>query len=393
MTAARPILLAFAGFTAMAAALGVGRFVYTPILPVMAEALALSKAEAGLIASANFLGYLVGALIAATPGWTSLRRSSLLLALVINAVLLAAMGVTESFAAHLSLRFAAGLASAFVLVLASTLVMERLAAMGRGGLSALHFAGVGAGIAISAAMVAVLMALDAGWRTLWIASGALGLLAVAIVAALLPKTAPELPRAGAGSPAAVPISLRALIVSYGLFGFGYIITATFIVDILRDTPTLRPMEPFIWAVVGISGALSMAVWFALARSIGAVPAYALACLVEAAGVASSVLWVSPAGMLVAAALFGGTFMGITALGLAAARQSMGGDPGRNIALMTAAFGAGQIVGPTFAGMLFDRMGSFTIPSLAAAAALIAAAALAAFAASAERQERAATAAG
>lgn len=110
------------------------------------------------------------------------------------------------------------------------------------------------------------------------------------------------------------------------------------------------------------------------------PVFAAARLVEAAGVAASVLWISAPGIPIAVICLGGTFMGLTALGLIAARRLSPGDPRPNIALMTASFGAGQVVGPAFAGLLFDRLGSFAAPSLAAAGALILAAALAGLAA-------------
>jgi MFS family permease len=155
---------AIGGLLAMAAGIGVGRFVYTPILPPMVEALGLSNGEAGLIASANFVGYFAGALLAAVrlPGsrWTWLMG-----ALAINVLGLAAMGLTTSLTAFLVLRFGAGLASALALIFASALVLDRLAAAGSGRLSAVHFAGVGAGIAISAAAVAMLH----DWRTMWFA--------------------------------------------------------------------------------------------------------------------------------------------------------------------------------------------------------------------------------
>jgi predicted MFS family arabinose efflux permease len=384
MTRDDSLRLALAGLIAMAAALGIGRFVYTPILPAMVEALSLSKSQAGLIASANFLGYLAGALLAVLP-WLEPRRGTLFAALGVNAAALAAMGFTTDLYLHLALRLIGGVASAFVLVLASAMVLARLNAAGRSGLSALHFGGVGLGIAASSGVVAALGQAGADWRDLWIASGALSLLALAGVAVLMPAlpSAPAAARtvAANGSPA----SLMALIAAYGLFGFGYVITATFIVAIVRGAPEIRPLEPYIWIVVGLSGAPSVAIWLRMAKGMGAkskgvLNAFALACIVEAAGVLASILWVSAAGILTAAVFLGGTFMAITALGLMAARDLAPSRADRSIAWMTAAFGAGQIIGPSFAGLLFDRTGSFFLPSLAAAGALIIAAGLSLYAA-------------
>src|SRR4029077_20505636 len=107
------ISAALGGMIAIAAALGVGRFVYTPILPPMVAALGLSKSAAGLIASANFLGYLLGALTAALPKLPGPRRSWLFGSLAISAFTTAAMGLSESLPAFLVLRFAGGAASAF----------------------------------------------------------------------------------------------------------------------------------------------------------------------------------------------------------------------------------------------------------------------------------------
>jgi predicted MFS family arabinose efflux permease len=102
----------------------------------------------------------------------------------------------------------------------------------------------------------------------------------------------------------------------------------------------------------------------------------LACLVEAIGVAASVAWQTKPGIFLSAVLVGGTFMGLTALGLMRARTLAIGDPRRVLAYMTGAFGTGQIIGPAFAGVLSDWSGSFTVPSITAAIALIIAALLA-----------------
>lgn len=181
-----PLSLALGGLVALAAAVGIGRFVYTPILPFMLEDLGMTKGAAGLLASANFLGYLAGALFAATPILPGSRRRWLVLALIASSLTTGAMAVASSPVVFLILRFAGGVASAFVLVFASALVLDRLNAAGRADLSAVHFAGVGAGIAFSAVLASGLAAWGGGWRSLWLASGLTSALAVGIVAGLIP---------------------------------------------------------------------------------------------------------------------------------------------------------------------------------------------------------------
>ena len=254
--------LALGGMTAMAAGMGIGRFVYTPILPIMVEALHLTSAEAGLIASANFLGYLAGALLAASPVLRGSRRSYLVGGLAANALTLAAMGLTPHFAAHLVLRFFGGLASAFILVFASALVLDRLAASGRDRLSAVHFGGVGGGIAVSAVAVAALAAAGIGWQGLWLASGVLGLLGLAVVAWLMPNEEVAQVSGTTGEAAPASFALRAIIAAYGLFGFGYVITATFVVAMVRTAPEISALEPYIWALLGLSAVPSVALWMA-----------------------------------------------------------------------------------------------------------------------------------
>jgi MFS family permease len=368
------VALALGGLAALAVAVGIGRFVYTPILPLMVEDLGLSKATAGLIASANFAGYLAGALLAATPAVAGSRRRWLLAGLGVCALTTAAMAQTSSTAAFLLLRFAGGVASAFGLVFASALVLDGLAVARRPHLSALHFAGVGIGIAVSAVIASGLTALGAGWRSIWSAAGALSVVGTAVVAALVADR-----RGAAASPAApsrrVDRRLVAFVTAYGLFGFGYIITATFLVAIVRDARYGGAVEPMVWLVVGLTAAPSVVFWSWAAARVGLARAFALACVTEAIGVAASVAR-APAAALLGGALVGGTFMGLTALGLIGARRLSTGDPRSALAVMTASFGAGQIVGPAFAGLVHDATGSFVLPSLTAVAALLGGAGLA-----------------
>jgi len=372
------VSLALGGMLGLASAMGIGRFVYTPILPAMADGIGLTKSAAGLIAAANFAGYFLGALLTALPRLPGSRRAWFLGALFAGAATTAGMGVFDSMPAFVVLRFVGGVASAFVLVFATALVLDRLAAAGRTDLAPLHFAGVGVGIAVSGAVVDALQAGGTGWRSLWIVTAAISGMVIPLCAWLVPGDDPSRkPLSAAPLSHRKPVrGLGRLSVCHGLFGFGYVVTATFLVAAVRGATGGRSLEAAVWIVVGLAAIPSTAIWGRAGRRCGALPAYGLACLMEAAGVAAGGLWPGAAGALLAAVLLGGTFMGITALGFVAARALAPEQQRRSFALMTAAFGAGQIAGPIAAGWLIDRTHSFALPSMIGAAALVAGAAIA-----------------
>ncbi|HSW22345.1 MAG TPA: YbfB/YjiJ family MFS transporter [Burkholderiaceae bacterium] len=372
-----PWALAIGGLLSMAAANGIDRFIYTPILPVMAEALGWTASQAGLIASANYLGYLSGALFAARPGLRGSRRRWLLPALATSAICTAGMALTASLPLMGVLRFVGGFAGAVAIIMATALVVDRLAAGGRGSLAPVHFAGVGMGIVVSAVIVAGLRFAGHGWRSMWLCAGVASLCCAACVASLI-RNAAAVPAVAAPSgrwPAIGP-RLGMLIAANTLSAFGYVITATFIVALVRSSPRLQPLEASIWVVFGLAAAPSVALWLWLARRTDVFRTFAAVCLVEAVGVLASVLWLEAIGTLVAAVCVGGSFMGLTALGMVGARTLTVGDARRPVALMTAGFGCGQMVGPTLAGYLHDASGSFLLPSLCAVASLVVAAILA-----------------
>ena len=379
------LLLAFGGLLSLAAAMGIGRFVYTPILPYMTDGLNLPASQAGLIASANFLGYLAGALAGAAKSLPGKPRHWFLGGLVASAVTSVAMALTTDLAAFLLIRFLSGIASAFVLVFSTTLILERLNAAGRSGLSALHFAGVGCGIAFSALLIAALARFAPDWRLLWIASGLATFAFLAAAVRLVPAPSaqpanrPQEELTQEASKSLMTAGLIRLVGAYGLFGFGYVITATFVSVIARSEPALQSSEKLVWLIVGLSAAPSIYVWNKVAARTGARKAFALACVLESAGVALTVISQQTALFLIGSMLLGGTFMGITALGLMEGRRQAEkhGQTAvrRMLAILTASFGAGQVAGPWFAGQLHALTGSFNAASLAAAAALLIAAAL------------------
>lgn len=358
----------------MAAAMGIGRFVYTPILPMMVAAEGLSASQAGMIASSNFLGHLVGAMVAATPVIRGSVRVWLLATLLASALSTLAMAGTDSYTGFLLVRFVGGMVSAMVLVFATSLVIVRLASMGRGELTAVLFGGVGLGIILASLLTWLAVLLQHGWRGAWINSGVTALIATVAVALLVPgrRRVAEASSPGPGSDTG---GMAGLLVAYGLFGFGYIITATYLVQLVRSAAYSQQTEILVWVLVGVTAAPSVWMWNRIAGATGIRRAYSMACVALAIGVAASVLLPGLWGLLPGAVLLGGTFMGITALGLAAARNRSSRDARHALGMMTAAFGLGQIIGPVVAGVMRDLLGSFLLPSLLASALLLVAALL------------------
>jgi predicted MFS family arabinose efflux permease len=365
-----PLRFAVAGMVAMAVAMGIGRFVYTPILPGMMEELGLSATDAGWIASANYVGYLIGAL-AAAGGWAHGRERTLMLAgLGASTILAGLMGMVDTMTAFLVIRFLAGLASAFVMVFLASIVFGHLAAANRNDLQALHFGGVGLGIAVSSALMAILVTGHAGWAAGWLWSAVISACGFVLVALLIGRDA--VPGTVAGREPAIPktLPLIKIIVAYGLFGFGYVVTATFLVAIVRQGGGGRVFEAMVWMVTGLAGFPSIWLWQKVVERIGLYSTYLAGCLIEAIGVAASVTMGGRTGPLLGGFLLGVTFIAVTALGLQIARQLAPQAPRKVFALTTAAFGVGQIIGPIVAGLLAQWTGGFALSSIVAAAILV-----------------------
>ncbi|MGT2444044.1 MFS transporter [Ensifer adhaerens] len=364
---------ATAGAIAMAVAMGFGRFSYTPILPAMMVDLGLSPGDAGLIASANFVGYLAGALLAAY-GWAHGHERRIgLLSLVATTALLAAMGLSSSVVVLALIRFLAGLASAFAMIFISGIVLGHGVLARSEHVPAVHFGGVGLGIAFSSLCVwANPIAGHAGLTTSmgdWFTGALVGLVGTIVVAALLPGV----PSSGSGPVRERPLRwtrpLTVVTFTYALFGFGYVITATFLVTMARDPSGGHSIEFLAWLLAGLAAALSVYLWrFAVPR-FGLAGVYAIGLLVEAVGLVLTVSLPLPYAPLAGGLMLGATFMMITAYGLQIGRKLAPESPRKALALMTAAFGIGQIVGPLVAGWLAERTGSFAAPTLIAAAVL------------------------
>ncbi|HWE62208.1 MAG TPA: YbfB/YjiJ family MFS transporter, partial [Chloroflexota bacterium] len=262
--------LLLGGSAALAVAMGIGRFAYTPILPATEVAARLDPAQAGLLASANYAGYLTGALAAAACPLGVARGRVLLVCLAMVVATTALMAGTTNLAAWGAIRFLAGLSSATVFILVSQAILGALHRGERTSLVGWLYSGVGVGIALSAVVVRVAGGV-LGWRGEW--------LVLALLAAVMATPAWRwLPLADIGAAPPVPVRpshghaaglrMTLLTLAYLLEGTGYIVTGTFLVAIVDQMRGLSGFGPSVWAVVGLAAVPSTVLWTALASRVG-----------------------------------------------------------------------------------------------------------------------------
>ncbi|MBL8699264.1 MAG: YbfB/YjiJ family MFS transporter [Alphaproteobacteria bacterium] len=333
----RPAAIPIAAVTATAIAQGCGRFALTPLLPDMQAAAALDHRAAGLLAAANFAGYLAGSLLLlARAGSLPVAPVAVgLAAVVVGSV---AMAFVPSPALWIAARFVAGAGGA-LLFLGALDAAARLAP----DLGPQPFAGVGLGIVATGLLA---LALLPDWRLGWTAVGLLAVAAWPLARRLRaggPRAVPAEPR-----PPATPALLR-LALAYTLFAVAFGAAATFFVALFAGGDARH--ATLAWIVAGLCAAPSVPLWARAARRFGDAGALVAALALEAAGIALAALDGRLAAAAVAGALLGGTFMGITALGLMRARSLAATAPRRTSALLTALFGLGQIGGAPIAGWI------------------------------------------
>ena len=364
-----PIAVAVAGLVALAIAMGIGRFAFTPVLPMMQADGVLTIAAGGWLAAANYLGYLLGALSAVAirirPA-TTIRAGLLVIALST-----VGMGVAHGFAIWATFRAVAGFASAWVLISVSAWTLALLPA-GRPLLSGAVFAGVGVGIAAAGLLTLLLTYLRATAAQTWIALGAL---AFAMTAAAWPFLTHDVQtnRRHAAGPRERRSAWSAdgirLIACYGAFGFGYIIPATFLPAMAREIVRDPWIFGWTWPVFGTAAALST---FAggVSRAVGGIRRlWLVSQLVMALGICLPALVPGLVSIMLSALAVGGTFMVNTMVGMQEARAVAGPDATGLMATMTTAFAVGQILGPIVVSSTVAGGGHFATPLLISAGVL------------------------
>lgn len=361
------VIVALAGALALAIAMGIGRFAFTPILPMMLHDGVIDLHGGSTLATANYLGYLAGAILCMLlPGLLrrvgrSLPDGARLIrfALVMTGVLTVAMAWAWP-SLWAVWRFSAGVISAVAFVHISGWCLARLVALRHGHLSGVIYTGPGFGIMLSGLAAFAMTGAGASWSLGWIV---FGLSALALAAVVWPVFAPGI----GGLPARAPGDGRAslawsgwtieeimLTVTYGVAGFGYIVTATFLPVIARTALPGSAWVDLFWPLVGLAVSAGAFLTRFMPLSVDRRTLLVLSYVVQALGVLSTLLVPTVAGFVAGSILFGLPFTTITLFGMQEARRLRPMEPTTFMGLMTAAYGIGQIVGPPLVSVILAR---------------------------------------
>jgi predicted MFS family arabinose efflux permease len=385
-----PWPIALAGLVALAVAMGIGRFAFTPLLPMMLNDGVVDLPTASWLASANYFGYMLGAILCTLQPWLwarfkwlpSLAYSSLVRSgLVATGVLTLAMG-WHFPAVWPLLRFAAGVTSAVVFVFTSGWCLSQLAKRGVPAMGGIIYVGPGAGIVVSGLFATGMVAWHWTAATGWMIFGVLSFVLAAAVWHVLrggdERLIPLAPRVAA-QPGDAPqhhgnAEMTLLTVAYGLAGFGYIITATFLPVIARAALPGSAWLDMFWPIFGMGVMVGALLATRLPPGKDFRLLLAGCYFLQALGIVASLWSPSLAGFALGSLMLGIPFTAITFFAMQEVRRLKPATAASFMGLLTATYGVGQILGPPLVAVLLKRTANagagFTVSLEIAAASLL-----------------------
>ncbi|TNB81526.1 YbfB/YjiJ family MFS transporter [Pseudomonas sp. Fig-3] len=350
-----------AGVCALIITVGLARFAYTPLLPIMNKEAGLSLFAGGWLATFNYIGYIVGALIAASLSDLSVKYKFYKICLIVSIASTAGMGSTTDFVMWSVLRVVSGITSVAGMLIASGLVLNWSMRKGLQQELGLHFTGIGAGIVVSGVAILV-MANYLNWAQHWYWLATLGLVFFPAAWLWMPeplkaKHSNVALQANGVKPSATWMKL--LIAFYFCTGFGYAIGATFIVAILAKFEFFSGIGSLVWIVVGLAAIPSSFLWDKIAKSANTITVLIIANVLETVSIIIPRLTEDTLINIVGAIMFGSTFVGIVSLTLALVGRSFPENPAKAMAKLTISYGVAQIIAPAAAGYLAAKYGGYS----------------------------------
>ena len=368
----------FGGVCALALTMGIARFAYTPLLPVMQEETFLGVASGGWLATIHYIGYFIGVIAGLRTEKIRSREIFYFWGLFLTIISTFMMGVSDNFFLWSAARLVAGFCGAAGIIIGAGLIMQWLAEntdkpvqMGK------YFAGAGVGIVISAVGAIFFNKVNLSWNHQWFAYGVISILLFIPAWLLRPDNKvnintknlrKNIDKKKLDKP---PKGLYKLLLMYFFSGFGFVVSATFTVAIVKVNLNNLESATYIWLLVGLASVPSVLFWDFIENKFGMLCALCCALLLHSisllitAFVSDSLIF-----LLFSALLFGISHLGVVSLTMTLAGRESPNNPGKEMARLTIAFALALIIGPSIAGIISEFQGSYFSSLILSASMLI-----------------------
>jgi len=351
----------FAGICSLIVTVGVARFSYSLLLPIMQDGAGLTELGGSWLATTNFMGYMFGVLLAANLHNLHYKYNLHRIYLLLSVVTSAFMVMTTDIVIWAVLRFIAGVCASGGLIIASGLILKWLVKNNHRAELGIHFSGAGVSIILTSLLVEMMLFISADWQQQWLALTVMALI-FSIPAWLWiphPFIDGQIDSNIKDNPP-TKIFKSLMMLAYFCAGYGYVVSSTFIVDIVENIEGLQGLGGFAFLLVGVAAMLAPFIWDRIARSTGYLKALIAAYILQAIGILLPVISDSATVIILSVLLFGGTFIACVSLVLTMAGKFYPSNPAKFMGTMTLAYGAAQIIAPIFTGYLTEAFGSYDI---------------------------------
>ncbi|MDX7997746.1 YbfB/YjiJ family MFS transporter [Xenorhabdus sp. Reich] len=335
--------IALSGFFALVVAMGIGRFTFTPQVPLMIAESQITLTGAGIVAAFNYLGYLAGSYDAMrSQRFVEYRLWSGLWGAVVITLLSALL---DGPILHSIARFFIGWASGWTLVLVAAWTNDELGKLNRPGLSAAVFSGTGIGIFISGILAIGIQSWQMSAASAWLLYGVLALIFSIYVSRHFPRSG-ELhrPQTVIQKLTLTP-EIKRLVWSYSLAGFGYILPATFLSQMAAERFPDSLFAQFVWPIFGVASVIGIMLGILMRNVSTPKIRLAITLWLQALGILVSEMLSGISGLMIGALLVGGGFMCAVQLALQYGRELAPNHARYMAGLLTTGYALGQLVGP------------------------------------------------
>jgi predicted MFS family arabinose efflux permease len=351
----------FAGICSLIVTVGVARFSYSLLLPIMQDGAGLTESGGGWLASTNFMGYMCGVLLAASMHNLNYKYNLHRLYLILSVVTSAAMVMTTDMVTWAVLRFIAGICASGGFIIASGLILKWLVNHNHRAELGIHFSGAGLSIIVTSILIEAMLTMSADWQQQWLALAVMA--AIFSIPAWLWMPHPFVGgKAGAGVKDHPPSKAfkSLMMLAYFCAGYGYAVSSTFIVDIVERVEGLQGQGGVAFLLVGVAATPAPLIWDQIARRVGYLKTLLAAYILQAVGIILPAINDSLPVVILSALLFGGTFIACVSLVLTMAGKFYPSNPAKFMGTMTLAYGAAQIIAPVSTGYLVEALGNYDI---------------------------------